>query len=709
MASATTPPTLFTPSSRSSSTPILVSLTRPKCFCGFTSVSIYPHPTDHESRYVRKTNWVYECHFTPQQRDMVKPDPCDDCEEDRRRVLSSDKGTNNCEMATNSRRERKSALASDNSLGIGRSIPGMRHKAVRTDQVELWPSASPTILGFTAPSPTTLATTTVIGADVENPATFWGLSPLDGDKVCGFHMHALEWHHMQTIEIDQILALAKQTKCDVFNMSIVRWLGDNIRPISCGPNKITPIATANNNAEYRNSEHLELKLFKKVSCSDCRIEAVIAVVPKHVRPRPFNAPQPKHDYYGIVCRGKALSDPAYKIVEPRVDNDGYGYGHYKPRTQPKGKILTCDFCLTDDIVIYGHNIDAIHKHSPTSPWLAQWLPPSPKLSNKTASSLRHLGSPIPASWAYQPRPILPSSYAISGDINTTSFRSTDQMANTPQNISSIETAKRLPPPSSKSRVLATPAYTERISVPSDVGTTAQRQAIYSLSSQSLSVFPLLTSALPCRGQMQESSRQVAKRAISNPVTVLQELDRELEGAIAQHNVKVALIMNSKERQSDPFWDETSDPCGEYPNYREFDMEDFPGVEMMLCKVCQDSAREFCVVPAFKHQQRDNALPPSPPQSPEDYHYHPSTPPLSRTVDTKSMENVDRELEEVMIRHARHLRQEMETRSRLIPFFLHCESCKLHQMEVDVVPCNHLIMCAACLDRIEFYVVPRQIR
>ena len=42
-------------------------------------------------------------------------------------------------------------------------------------------------------------------------------------------MHALEWHHMQTLSIEDILALAAdETRCDVFNLSVVRWLGDRI-------------------------------------------------------------------------------------------------------------------------------------------------------------------------------------------------------------------------------------------------------------------------------------------------------------------------------------------------------------------------------------------------------------------------------------------------------------------------------------------------
>ncbi|KAG0373244.1 hypothetical protein BGX24_011953 [Mortierella sp. AD032] len=67
--------------------PIRVNLLRPKCFCGLTSVSIYPEPPIDVSapKTVHKKNWAYECHYTPKQKNMARPDPCDDCEDERRR------------------------------------------------------------------------------------------------------------------------------------------------------------------------------------------------------------------------------------------------------------------------------------------------------------------------------------------------------------------------------------------------------------------------------------------------------------------------------------------------------------------------------------------------------------------------------------------------------------------------------------------------
>jgi hypothetical protein len=73
-----------------------------------------------------------------------------------------------------------------------------------------------------------------------------------------------------------------------------------------------------------------------------------------------------------------------------------------------------------------------------------------------------------------------------------------------------------------------------------------------------------------------------------------------------------------------------------------------------------------------------------------------------------LERVDRELEEVMTRHAEQVQRIMEARSWLIPFFFECGSCELRRMDVDVLPCSHMFLCGHCLDRVEFYVVPRKV-
>lgn len=89
---------------------------------------------------------------------------------------------------------------------------------------------------------------------IQVEAIYLNEAPMDGHKVCGFHMHALEWYHMQTLDVNQILMVAKDTSCDYFRLSVVRWLGDLA--------KATTIKNCNIDTNYR----LGLKLFQKVHC-----------------------------------------------------------------------------------------------------------------------------------------------------------------------------------------------------------------------------------------------------------------------------------------------------------------------------------------------------------------------------------------------------------------------------------------------------------
>ncbi|KAF9175077.1 hypothetical protein BGX20_008319 [Mortierella sp. AD010] len=43
-------------------------------------------------------------------------------------------------------------------------------------------------------------------------------------KVCGFHMHALEWHTMQNLGTQEQITLTERAQCPIFNLSVTRWL-----------------------------------------------------------------------------------------------------------------------------------------------------------------------------------------------------------------------------------------------------------------------------------------------------------------------------------------------------------------------------------------------------------------------------------------------------------------------------------------------------
>ncbi|KAG0373388.1 hypothetical protein BGX24_011762 [Mortierella sp. AD032] len=59
--------------------------------------------------------------------------------------------------------------------------------------------------------------------------------PLYRVKVCGYHMHAMEWRKMQNIERDDIIVLAERARCPKFNLSITRWLKQGFNHLEMEP------------------------------------------------------------------------------------------------------------------------------------------------------------------------------------------------------------------------------------------------------------------------------------------------------------------------------------------------------------------------------------------------------------------------------------------------------------------------------------------
>ncbi|KAG0296590.1 hypothetical protein BGZ97_004494, partial [Linnemannia gamsii] len=136
-----------------------------------------------------------------------------------------------------------------------------RYKVVKYDEVELWPrkrratrtstATKHDYLDNAAAMTRTQARKSIIGADIQVKTKYLNEAPMDGRrKVCGFHMHALEWHHMQTLDVNQIPVAAKNGSCDHFNLSVIRWLG-----VLAG----TTIKNSNIDTNY----HLGFKLFHK--------------------------------------------------------------------------------------------------------------------------------------------------------------------------------------------------------------------------------------------------------------------------------------------------------------------------------------------------------------------------------------------------------------------------------------------------------------
>ncbi|KAG0373243.1 hypothetical protein BGX24_011952 [Mortierella sp. AD032] len=551
-------------------------------------------------------------------------------------------------------------------------------------------------------------------------------------------MHALEWHHMQTIGVDAILSLAKQTGCEEFNLSVVRWLGDKVRTnvtnnsdtSSASATALTNIYSTRTNVNV-SSMGLKIKLYADINCG-CGGDTVIAKGP--TIQSPFRLPSKERQFL-IVCRKRALANPiSLEIVESSLRDipSGYhGYDHRVNRSRPKpttDKVGKCISSISIDTAVFWCHSKPIHPHIENNRWLSQWLSP-PKHSQPAASS-----------WS---RSTIQRSSTIE---ETTTRRS-------PPTTTQYNSSYPMMPSTLRSRSTSTTASASLMPNPLATqffGRFGQLQPTMSLPS------PTSPMSLTKRGPTQEPARQPAI-GVTNATVELGELDRELEETVAWHVAAVTSIMDAQDNQSLSASMSTPNYVApvaavaerQYTNYKEINMEEmYPSIAMHLCQQCKDSARDFCVVPlsvknpyprdtttAFtgistmytsteNHWKAsatsDWSPPPSPQQSP-DLHLldTPNTytsshwAPPAAMVDNmgserlgRELERVDRDLEWVMKRHAGTVLETMDVRSRLVPGLLLCRGCEYRATVRDVLPCCHALLCIDCVHQLEFYLVPR---
>jgi hypothetical protein len=198
---------------------------------------------------------------------------------------------------------------------------------------------------------------------------------------------------------------------------------------------------------------------------------------------------------------------------------------------------------------------------------------------------------------------------------------------------------------------------------------------------------------------------------------MQVLDNELQEVLARH---VAILKpRSAIAEEDQLKEIQVDEL-DSRFYNRIDMDAISTVKLQLCKDCSDGEREFCVMRRHRSQSHYLQLSPllSPSPSPESLDSLIQLDvDMGRGMDMGSkpeaqvspeLENIDKELENVMSRHAKQVQRNMEARSWLIPLLFLCRSCELRKRDVDVIPCSHEFLCGQCLDRVEFYVTPRNI-
>ncbi|OAQ24201.1 hypothetical protein K457DRAFT_129975 [Linnemannia elongata AG-77] len=716
--------------------PVTVTFPRPKCFCGYTAVSIYPDPalslpSRGDKHHLLKNNWVYECHFTPKQRGMVQPDICEDCEEARNRatrksneLMGSSTTTQDFDPSPSSSQNSTTATTTNKTK---KHRQYKRHMAPMYDNIELWPRPSSSSSDYSSTKTTNNKGNdkeTLIGANIKHPSAFYGLSPLDHLRVCGFHMHALEWHHMQTVGIDKILRLADKTNCPVFNLSVVRWLGEQIRKpaTSTGTSARTTTRASSTGTQNKNKDNdamsfimgMDLKLFHKMGCH-CKKEAALVrapVIPPSTpsssslatssrRAAATNTSSVQQEkQFWIVCRARAEIKSSFEIVDrggsggemgnrnfpeffgtTTTSGSGPGSSRRGRKVVPAGTSMglpgqLCSFGIPLEIANFGHNRSPIHSKVETNTRLSQWLSPP------TALSLSH------------PRPFY---------ISTQAKQTVSAVKGSPA------TGWRLQQPviSSKPGSLVTMRYLEQNGWPWSA------PFLYSEDSQSQVLERERRDYIKDEHSHQHFVRWIEEVRRTEQVPEkcdLEGLDNELHDVLAQHDKVLKSRIGVDEEGCSIEMQE--DYVGSR-FYKKVDMDAIPTLRLQLCKDCRQGGHEFCVIPRYRHDHKHP--PPSPSQLIQldvDMNIDIDTG-VACQVEAEAevdleLRQVDRELEEVMRRHAEQVQRIAEARSWLIPFFLECESCELRRLDVDVLPCSHTILCGQCLDRVEFYVIPRAV-
>ncbi|KAG0314720.1 hypothetical protein BGZ99_007888 [Dissophora globulifera] len=129
-----------------------------------------------------------------------------------------------------------------------------------------WPRLTPTTeaestLPSTAPASTSTSTAETSPSATASPPPLPRWAP--NIKVCGFHMHALEWHAMQGMDPQSSLTLTGRARCPVFNLSVTRWLDGALNQLpkepfntvlcTCGESMVvsSDIAVDNNSSQTR--------------------------------------------------------------------------------------------------------------------------------------------------------------------------------------------------------------------------------------------------------------------------------------------------------------------------------------------------------------------------------------------------------------------------------------------------------------------------
>ncbi|KAF9902232.1 hypothetical protein EC991_005178 [Linnemannia zychae] len=170
-------------------------------------------------------------------------------------------------------------------------------------------------------------------------------------KVCGFHMHAMEWRKMQNIGKDDTIVLAERAQCPKFNLSVTRWLDKGFN-------------------------HLEMEPFNTVKCY-CGNAMIVAK--DYSRNR-----------YELVCRnrhdqstlGPSLSQRYQK--QPRSNSTSNSFSHIISNS--------CSMVIPIHKAKYSPLKEPVHREIRSDDWLSRFFQPPASTSSPGPGNQRSTAS-----------------------------------------------------------------------------------------------------------------------------------------------------------------------------------------------------------------------------------------------------------------------------------------------------------------------------
>ncbi|KAG0061129.1 hypothetical protein BGZ89_011729 [Linnemannia elongata] len=465
---------------------------------------------------------------------------------------------------------------------------------------------------------------------------------MDGHKVCGFHMHALEWHHMQTLDVNQILKVAKDASCDYFHLSVVRWLGDLA--------KTTTIKNCNIDTNY----HLGLKLFRKVHCF-CGKDAALARGP-------------------AVPSNTSSSQPT-TISSNRSNNDNTGNKEYYIMLQK---------------AIFDFNLLPIHSLIPMTDWLSQWFKPisltpqtqaltvfpsellSFECTNELLTTIRDptAASSSKASAAALPVPLIPI---------------TPRPTLTLKGLATVQDIG----PSSLMGLSTGAQVKERDQLNCATGLyELDKELNEALGRHAAAVESIKERMSMLSSQSEEQDRYHKEIDMTGYPSVAMLLCDKCKNS---NSCNFCVIPRA--RPSSPFSPLPS------PNKHKLGQGTTTTTANQTAPTTLRSTYIHLPSPEGSDDEHIDA-----PGGQVDELFDLLDPLTGLIALETKLDQADQELEHTMTRHAMVFERTMEIRSRLVLDFIQCRGCCFREAGLDVLPCHHHFLCAECVERIEFYLV-----